>query len=116
MDPLTHSLVGFTSAKAGLERLSPYTTAACILSANAPDIGRRFLLLRWSLGFASTPSWDNAFSNRHPNPGRANSLVPFRRRVGHCQVAEAGAKNQISRPVGGVIDRRGNPPVNGLDE
>ena len=38
MDGLTHSLVGLTSAKAGLERLSPYTAAACILSANAPDI------------------------------------------------------------------------------
>jgi inner membrane protein len=38
MDGLTHSLLGLTSAKAGLERLSPYTAAACILSANAPDI------------------------------------------------------------------------------
>jgi inner membrane protein len=37
MDGLTHSLVGLTSAKAGLDRLSPYTTVACILSANAPD-------------------------------------------------------------------------------
>src|SRR6267154_672858 len=37
MDGLTHSLVGLTSAKAGLDRLSPYTTLACILSANAPD-------------------------------------------------------------------------------
>jgi len=52
MDGLTHSLVGLTSAKAGLERLSPYTAAACILAANAPDIdvvsgffgGRWFLL------------------------------------------------------------------------
>src|SRR4030088_3519153 len=38
MDGLTHSLLGLTSAKAGLERLSPYTAVACILSANAPDI------------------------------------------------------------------------------
>jgi len=38
MDGLTHSLLALTSAKAGLERLSPYTAAACILSANAPDI------------------------------------------------------------------------------
>ena len=37
MDGLTHSLVGLTSAKAGLDRLSPYATVACILSANAPD-------------------------------------------------------------------------------
>jgi inner membrane protein len=38
MDGLTHSLLGLTAAKAGLERLSPYTAAVCILSANAPDI------------------------------------------------------------------------------
>src|SRR5881409_3564958 len=38
MDDLTHSLVGLTAAKAGLERLSPYTAAVCILSANAPDV------------------------------------------------------------------------------
>jgi inner membrane protein len=38
MDVLTHSLLGLTAAKAGLERFSPYATAVCILSANAPDI------------------------------------------------------------------------------
>ena len=38
MDGLTHSLVGLTTAKAGLERLSPYTAAASILAANAADI------------------------------------------------------------------------------
>ncbi|MEK6335324.1 MAG: metal-dependent hydrolase [Acidobacteriota bacterium] len=38
MDGLTHSLLGLTAAKAGLERLSPYTAAVCIISANAPDI------------------------------------------------------------------------------
>src|ERR1051326_3829571 len=38
MDGLTHSLVGLTLAKAGLERLSPTATTVCILSANAPDI------------------------------------------------------------------------------
>src|SRR6266404_1875113 len=53
MDGLTHSLVGLTSAKAGLERLSPYTATVCILSANAPDIdvlsvffGGRWVLLQ----------------------------------------------------------------------
>ena len=57
MDGLTHSLVGLTSAKAGLERLSPYSTAACILSANAPDIdfvsfffGGRWVLLQHHRG------------------------------------------------------------------
>jgi inner membrane protein len=38
MDNLTHSLVGLVAAKAGLERLSPGATAACVLAANAPDI------------------------------------------------------------------------------
>ena len=38
MDGLAHSLVGLASAKAGLERLSPYTAAVSILAANAPDI------------------------------------------------------------------------------
>src|ERR1700694_543798 len=51
MDGLTHSLLGLTSAKAGLERLSPYTAAACILSANAPDIDvvSFFFGGRWTL-------------------------------------------------------------------
>ncbi|GEM_PF-159082 len=37
MDNLTHSLVGLAISKSGLERLSPYATAVCILAANAPD-------------------------------------------------------------------------------
>ena len=37
MDNLTHSFVGLTLAKAGLERLSPAATAVSILAANAPD-------------------------------------------------------------------------------
>lgn len=37
MDNLTHSLVGLTAAKAGLEKLSPGATALCIVAANAPD-------------------------------------------------------------------------------
>src|SRR5215470_8546934 len=37
MDNLTHSLVGLTAAKAGLEKLSPGATALCILAANTPD-------------------------------------------------------------------------------
>jgi inner membrane protein len=37
MDNLTHSLVGLTAAKAGLERLSPGATTLCVLAANAPD-------------------------------------------------------------------------------
>ena len=37
MDNLTHSLVGLTAAKAGLERLSPGATTLCVLAANSPD-------------------------------------------------------------------------------
>lgn len=37
MDNLTHTLIGIASSKAGLERLSPYTTAVCVVAANAPD-------------------------------------------------------------------------------
>src|SRR5438046_531716 len=59
MDGLTHSLVGLTSAKAGLERLSPYTAIVCVLSANAPDIdvvsfffGGRWVLLKQHRGLS----------------------------------------------------------------
>jgi inner membrane protein len=37
VDNLTHSLVGLTVAKAGLDRLSPGATTLCVLAANAPD-------------------------------------------------------------------------------
>ena len=37
MDNLTHSLVGLTAARAGLERLSPGATVLCVIAANSPD-------------------------------------------------------------------------------
>jgi inner membrane protein len=37
MDNLAHSLVGLAVSKAGLERLSPATSAVCLIAANAPD-------------------------------------------------------------------------------
>jgi len=37
VDNFTHSLVGLAAAKAGLERVSPYATAVCVLAANLPD-------------------------------------------------------------------------------
>ena len=37
MDNLTHTLVGVTVAKAGLEKLSPGASVLCVLAANAPD-------------------------------------------------------------------------------
>ena len=37
MDNLTHSFVGLTAAKAGLEKLSPGATTLCVIAANAPD-------------------------------------------------------------------------------
>jgi len=50
MDNLTHSLVGLAVAKAGLEKLSPGTTALCVLAANAPDVDVALLLFsdRWT--------------------------------------------------------------------
>jgi inner membrane protein len=50
MDNLTHSLVGLTAAKAGLEKLSPGATALCLLAANAPDVDVAVLIFRgrWS--------------------------------------------------------------------
>ena len=57
MDTLTHSLVGLTASKAGLEKLSPGTSALCVLAANAPDIdfisgifGDRWTLLHYHRG------------------------------------------------------------------
>jgi inner membrane protein len=49
LDNLTHSLVGLTAAKGGLERLSPGATVLCVLAANAPDADIVVLLFgdRW---------------------------------------------------------------------
>jgi inner membrane protein len=51
LDNLTHSLVGLTAAKAGLERLSPGATVLCVLAANSPDSDIVVLLFgdRWDL-------------------------------------------------------------------
>src|SRR5689334_3771001 len=51
MDNLTHSLVGLTAAKAGLEKLSPGATTLCVLAANAPDSDIVVLAFgdRWTL-------------------------------------------------------------------
>src|ERR1043166_220414 len=57
MDNLAHSLVGLTSAKAGLEKLSPYATTVCVISANLADadfvslfFGDRWTLLQYHRG------------------------------------------------------------------
>src|ERR1044071_10436182 len=49
MDNLTHSLVGLTAAKAGLEKFSPGATTLCVLAANSPDIDVVVLIFkgRW---------------------------------------------------------------------
>jgi inner membrane protein len=51
MDNLTHSLVGLSLSKAGLERVSPYATTVCLLSANAADADFVALFFgdRWTL-------------------------------------------------------------------
>ena len=51
MDNLTHSLVGLTAAKAGLEKLSPGATALCVLAANSPDIDIVVLLFQGRWGY-----------------------------------------------------------------
>lgn len=51
MDNLTHSLVGLTAAKAGLEKLSPGATALCLLAANSPDIDIVVLLFQGRWGY-----------------------------------------------------------------
>jgi len=38
MDPVTHTLVGVTLARAGLDRRTPLAVATLVLAANAPDI------------------------------------------------------------------------------
>ncbi len=51
MDNLTHSLVGLTAAKAGLEKLSPGATTLCVLAANAPDADILVLIFRGRWAF-----------------------------------------------------------------
>ena len=51
MDNLTHSLVGLTAAKAGLDKLSPGATTLCILAANSPDIDILVLIFRGRWAF-----------------------------------------------------------------
>src|SRR6185312_14552199 len=50
MDNVTHSLVGLTAARAGLEKLSPGATMLCVLAANSPDSDVVVLLFsdRWT--------------------------------------------------------------------
>ena len=50
MDPFTHTLVGLTAAKAGLDRLSPLATTVCMLAANSPDsdVVVGFVTDRWT--------------------------------------------------------------------
>ena len=51
MDNLTHSLVGLTAAKAGLEKLSPGATALCVLAANSPDVDIVVLVFQGRWGY-----------------------------------------------------------------
>ena len=63
MDPFTHTLVGLTAAKAGLDRLSPLATTVCMLAANSPDSDV-------VVGFASD-RWDYL----HHHRGITHSIV-----------------------------------------
>jgi len=51
MDNLTHSLVGLTAAKAGLDKFSPGATTLCVLAANSPDADILVLIFRGRWAF-----------------------------------------------------------------
>jgi inner membrane protein len=51
MDNLTHTLVGLTAAKAGLDKLSPGATTLCVLAANSPDVDIVVLLFQGRWGY-----------------------------------------------------------------
>ena len=51
MDNLTHSLVGLTAAKAGVDKLSPGATTLCVLAANSPDADILVLIFRGRWAF-----------------------------------------------------------------
>ena len=51
MDNLTHTLVGLTAAKAGLDKLSPGATTLCVLAANSPDVDIVVLIFQGRWGY-----------------------------------------------------------------
>jgi inner membrane protein len=57
MDNLTHSLVGFMLARAGLEKTTPHGTAMMVLAANAPDIDAIF----WFSGTQTYLQWHRSY-------------------------------------------------------
>jgi membrane-bound metal-dependent hydrolase YbcI (DUF457 family) len=57
MDNLTHSLVGLTLARAGLEKTTPHGTAMLVLAANAPDIDAVF----WFSGTQTYLQWHRSY-------------------------------------------------------
>jgi inner membrane protein len=51
MDNLTHTLLGLSMAKAGLERVTPLATTALVVSSNLPDIDVFSRVERGTLGY-----------------------------------------------------------------
>lgn len=59
MDIVTHTLAGWTLARAGAGRLGPYSTPVLLVAANVPDIG--FLhLVAGSAGFLKYGAWTHS--------------------------------------------------------
>ena len=59
MDLVTHTLTGLTLARAGADRLGPYSTATLVVAANVPDLGLLYLL-GGSGTYLEQPMWTHS--------------------------------------------------------
>src|SRR3989304_4998592 len=59
MDLVTHTLTGLTRARAGPDRLGPYSTATLVVAANVPDLGLLYLL-GGSGTYLEQPMWTHS--------------------------------------------------------
>lgn len=59
MDNLTHSLIGVSLSRAGLNRLAPDATAILLVAANAPDVD----VLSWFGGAGAALQWHRSYTH-----------------------------------------------------
>ena len=116
MDNLTHSLVGLTAAKAGLERLSPGASFLCVLAANAPDgdiivlaFGDRWTFLQHHRGITHAIVGVIGIAVALPLIFYAVDRIWSRFRNRPPQVKLQGLTDRFT-------DRQRNSPAAGLDE
>ena len=116
MDPFTHTLVGLTAAKAGLDRLSPLATTVCVLAASSPDadVVVGFVTDRWTY--------------LHHHRGITHSIVGvlalavivpgivWALRARHCSVAWKARADEVPRITHRFTAGDGDAPFDGLDE